>query len=318
MKEKLKAWLGNLKLSYIIYNFFHQKQLLRNKRAYKKYGVKRPAYFPISSKLLEHLPDEKAWLDASSLKSIASTNNEFKALPNRIQESIANWSEDGFAIIPSLFSNQDVDTINQEIERLVEEGTLKWLYGNKKLMFAYRHSEKIRQILNKTELTQTLNFLLGKKADLFSSINFYQGSEQLAHSDSIHMSTYPTGYLIASWIALEDIHEDSGPITYYPGSHKQPYISNEDFDHGGSYFRLGKEPYFAYEKKIAEIIDEKGWAAQTFLPQKGDILIWHANLIHGGSKMLKTDSSRKSMVLHYYAEDVICYHEITQRPTLWP
>ena len=32
--------------------------------------------------------------------------------------------------------------------------------------------------------------------------------------------------------------------------------------------------------------------------------------------LLDKERTRKSMVFHYYAKDVICYHEITQRPTL--
>ena len=50
--------------------------------------------------------------------------------------------------------------------------------------------------------------------------------------------------------------------------------------------------------------------------QKGDVLVWHANLIHGGEPQTNPESTRKSMVFHYYAQDAICYHEITQRPSL--
>ncbi len=46
------------------------------------------------------------------------------------------------------------------------------------------------------------------------------------------------------------------------------------------------------------------------------MLIWHANLIHGGEKITRENSTRKSMVVHYFAEDVIKYHEITERPAL--
>ena len=53
-----------------------------------------------------------------------------------------------------------------------------------------------------------------------------------------------------------------------------------------------------------------------FLAKKGDLLVWHANLLHGGEKVVDQNSTRKSMVLHYYANDTVCFHEITQRPTL--
>ena len=41
-----------------------------------------------------------------------------------------------------------------------------------------------------------------------------------------------------------------------------------------------------------------------------------ANLFHGGEPHLNRDRTRKSMVLHYFREGAICYHEITQRPAL--
>ncbi len=314
----LKDFLENYRITYYLYNLVHAKQLKKNRAAYRKYGLKKSPYASISYNDLKSLNSEPPWLDKQSLAQIAEDNEHFKRLPETIQESIRNWSEDGYAIIPSLFNNTEVDQINDEIERLLERGTIQWQYNNRKLMFAYRYSQTIRSILSKKELPQTLQFLLGKPVDLFSSINFYKGSEQLPHSDSIHMSTHPEGYLIAIWIALEDIEEGSGPLTYYPGSHKLPYVHSEDIGAGGNAFKLDPAPYNKYEGHISTLLEKSDLRAETFLPKKGDVLIWHANLLHGGSPVTVPTSSRKSMVLHYYARDVICYHEISQRPTLWP
>ena len=60
------------------------------------------------------------------------------------------------------------------------------------------------------------------------------GSEQAAHSDSIHMTTHPLGYMTAAWIALEEMTPDNGPLIYHPGSHKLPYLLNGSYDHGGN------------------------------------------------------------------------------------
>ncbi|HBF20103.1 MAG TPA: phytanoyl-CoA dioxygenase, partial [Cryomorphaceae bacterium] len=290
----------------------------KNRSAYKKFGLRKNIFSSISYKDLKDLPGEKPWLDTQSLKNIATTHDDFKKLPATIQDSIINWSENGYAILPSLFAENEVGQINEEIETLLNKGTVQWQYNKRKVMFAYRHSELIRNILDKPELNQTLRFLLGKPVDLFSSINFYKGSEQLPHSDSIHMSTHPEGYLIAIWIALEDIEEGSGPLTYYPGSHKLPYIHCGDIGAEGGFLKMDSAPYNKYEERIEELLAKEELKSETFLPRKGDVLIWHANLLHGGSPVTNPDRTRKSMVLHYYAQDVICYHEISQRPTLWP
>ena len=55
---------------------------------------------------------------------------------------------------------------------------------------------------------------------------------------------------------------------------------------------------------------------EVFIAKKGDILVWHANLIHGGLPVISPAPTRKSMVIHYYAKDVIKYYEITERPSI--
>jgi len=183
-------------------------------------------------------------------------------------------------------------------------------------MFAIHHSKMLRDSGNNKKLLKILNVLLGKKVELFQSINFLTGSQQRSHSDSIHMTTFPYGNIIAVWVALEDIVPDCGPLHYYPGSHKLPYVLNRDYDNTGSKYKLGKRTYADYEDHIESVVKKHKLKKNVFLAKKGDLLIWHANLLHGGEKVIDEKSSRKSMVFHYYANDSICFHEITQRPTL--
>ena len=39
--------------------------------------------------------------------------------------------------------------------------------------------------------------------------------------------------------------------------------------------------------------------------------------MHGGEPMLNQELTRKSMVVHYFANDVIAYHEISERPAIF-
>ena len=161
-----------------------------------------------------------------------------------------------------------------------------------------------------------LEMLMGRELDIFQSINFLEGSNQRAHSDFVHMTTFPTGNIIAIWIAMEDMTLENGLLHYYPGSHKLPFILNKDFNNEGNKWLIGDKTYDKYEDKVQELIDKNNLKKEVFLAKKGDVLIWHANLLHGGEPVLNKNSSRKSMVFHYYAKDVICYHELKQRPTL--
>jgi ectoine hydroxylase-related dioxygenase (phytanoyl-CoA dioxygenase family) len=183
-------------------------------------------------------------------------------------------------------------------------------------MFAHKLSPLIKEVANSAELKSVLSFLLDRELTAFQTINFLEGSQQRAHSDSIHMTTYPLGFLIAAWIALEDVHHENGPLFYYPGSHKLPFLLNSDYNQGETSLTLGKKKYTDYEDVLEEIISKSGFTRKEFHAKKGDVLIWHANLVHGGAPILNKRLTRKSMVVHYYAKDVIKYHEITERPSL--
>ena len=114
-------------------------------------------------------------------------------------------------------------------------------------------------------------------------------------------------------MAFEDIHPDSGPLVYYPRSHRLPYIfskevgiSEEDFQREGyTRYRDNYEPY------IRNLVEEHGLTPNYFHASKGDVLIWHANLIHGGSTRKNLQLSRKALVCHYYAKGAFVYHDLS-------
>ena len=147
----------------------------------------------------------------------------------------------------------------------------------------------------------------------FQTISSHKGSQQLPHSDSIHMTTYPIGYLSACWIAFEDIHPDSGPLVYYPGSHRLPYIFSQDVGIGEEdYRKSGSASYHEkYEPRIQEVLAQQEIQPQYFHARKGDVLFWHANLIHGGSPRRDVRHSRRALVNHYFVEGAICYHDLS-------
>jgi ectoine hydroxylase len=302
------------KFLHWIYNMVHYKSLAHNKAAYKKYALRQPVIASISSK---DFPDKesRAWLDTGHSRDLTPGKDGFKNFPPEIQQSLLAWSDKGYMILDHFFSDQDVNIILREIDRLVGQHKLQPTPDNK-LLFANRVSPEIRALTYEKRLIRLLSFILDKEVVPFQTINFLYGSNQRAHSDSIHMTTYPLGYLIAVWIALEDTNPDNGPLFYYPGSHRLPYLLNNDFNEGETSLRLGRKDYEDYEDKMEELIREKDLQKEVFLAKKGDILIWHANLIHGGSPVINPALTRKSMVIHYYATDVIKYHEITERPSL--
>ena len=161
------------------------------------------------------------------------------------------------------------------------------------------------------------DLLFGRRTVPFQSIIGHAGSQQAAHSDSIHMTTYPLGYLIADWVALEDVTEDSGVLEYFPGSHRLPYmLSNEVGIEQYEFKEKGHRVYHErYEPAVREACEKAGFRKERFLAKKGDVLFWHANLVHGGGPRIDADASRKALVCHYFAEGAVTYHDLSGNPS---
>ena len=304
--------LRRIKWAYAFYNLFKYKKLRHNLSLYKKWGLRKWYFSPVSSKDFEQL-------DVSTDRKLSSTSisnsNLFASLDSQSQQSLLKYPENGFAILNSFISKEQVARINDTIDQLLSSNEIQFRYGNK-LMFAIHHSELLRSIARDKNLLELLDILIDGNATLFQSINFIKGSEQKSHSDSVHMTTFPLGGLLGVWIALEDIDAANGGLHYYPGSHRLPYYLNSDYDNEGNWLMLGKHDYSAYESMIEEKIKLHGIQKQVFNAKAGDVLIWHANLLHGGEPHTDQSRTRKSMVFHYFDVDSICYHEITQRPAL--
>jgi len=315
--SKYTGYLRRLKLVYIVNNLLNGKKLSHNKELYEKYGIKKSIYQSIGKKDFEDNATEIPWIDQPGAKENLKAHPDFKTFPSNIQQQLLHFIDNGFMVLKGFYSEEEVDILNEEVDRLLEKNKVDFNYTGRKLMDAFRTSSIINKAYFRNEkLLRLLNFAMGRNVVPFQTINFIEGSEQRAHSDSIHMTTQPLGYLIATWTALEDLHEGNGPLFYYPGSHRLPYITCQDYLSGHTKWQLGSNSYKKYEDKIEAVIAQEQLQKTSFLGKKGDVFIWHANLLHGGSSITQEGATRKSMVAHYFCENVICYHEISQRPAL--
>lgn len=319
--QRYTGFLRSLKASYVINNLLNAGRLKHNRALYRKYGVRKSIFSPLGNAdfAKQGHAGDIPWLDRDDRLLLLEQNAEFQAFDNALQDKIRQFEREGYLILEGFFAENDTTALNAEVEELLAKGKAGYNFTGRKIFNLWEISPFAeQQFFRNTELLQLLSFLLGKPAVPFQSLNFTLGSEQRAHSDSIHMTTEPPGYLIASWAALEDVTDDCGPLVYYPGSHRLPFISTEDYDSGNTTFTLGHDSNKRYEDKIAEVIAAHNLEKRVFLPRRGDVLIWHANLLHGGSPITRPGATRRSMVCHYYAEGVICYHEMSQRPALMP
>ncbi|MBB4860582.1 hypothetical protein HNO88_003926 [Novosphingobium chloroacetimidivorans] len=178
--------------------------------------------------------------------------------------------------------------------------------GERRLQDAWRYDEDVRAIAANEIVLDLLGRLYGRRAFPFQTLNFPVGTEQEAHTDTVHFSSLPERFMCGVWLAMEDIGPEAGPLFYLPGSHRWPVLSNSLIGRRGfgSAAASAQDPFAHAWRALREAT---GAIEEPFLARKGQALIWSANLLHGGSPQSDNTLTRWSQVTHYYFEDCIYY-----------
>lgn len=171
-------------------------------------------------------------------------------------------------------------------------------YGEKYQDAWLRH-RAVRELACHPRIMTELAALYGRRPIPFQTLNFARGTEQPLHADSIHFDSLPTGWMCGAWVALEEVGGDQGPLTVVPGSHR---VAAEVFHEVASERRPGSSRFDmgAYESALAERV--ASMETEEFHASTGDVLIWHADLAHGGARVADRTSTRWSQVTHYFLE----------------
>ena len=174
---------------------------------------------------------------------------------------------------------------------------------------AWRTTPAVSRIATSPTVLEVLRTVYQKPPVPFQTLNFERGTEQRAHSDTIHFNSLPFGFMCGVWVALEDIDASNGPLLYYPGSQRLPVFHMDELG-----LRSEKSEYQKYEDRIAQILVDRGFQPQRALLKRGQALIWSANIFHGGSKVLNSARTRLSQVTHYYFPGCIYYTPLLSSP----
>jgi hypothetical protein len=225
----------------------------------------------------------------------------------------ADLERDGFAVIE--FPDTEIDRLADDIWQSLQPhyDWEAWRAGTSGLRVpdAWTVNESVRRIATNPAMLDLLSELYGRRAFAFQTLNFAVGTQQHIHADLVHFCARPPRFMCGVWVALEDIQAGAGPLIYYPGSHKWPVILPEDV---GAPLASKENPYEHYhvlEKAWEAQIDERGAQPVQFLPNKGQALIWDANLWHGGAQQTDMSLTRHSQVTHYFFEDCSYWTPLT-------
>jgi ectoine hydroxylase-related dioxygenase (phytanoyl-CoA dioxygenase family) len=230
--------------------------------------------------------------------------------------SQSQFERDGYLVLEGHFSPQQVDRAASAMRRLLDERrgevvteSLRtgrrtfWAQaegragGQFKFNDLHLMSGEVRDLALEPELASVLEGVLGEPAVLISSQNFQRGSSLRMHIDSLYTTPRTPHSLVAAWIALEDVHPDAGPLFIYPGSHRIPLYRFNDGTHHAACDE--EADWFDY---IDVQIRLRGLKQRKFLARKGDVLVWHSDLVHGGCPVRDAGRTRGSLACHYFGE----------------
>lgn len=246
-------------------------------------------------------------------------------------DSVLQFLRDGVIIFPGVMPLEVLDAMDQDLDRLADLSTAPEIYGSigvdgprkyyearylrnltindfraeppgLKLLDLQRFFDAAKTLAFATPITSFLDELFGSPPALIQSLTFWKSSEQSIHQDFSYVHHHRRlGELAAAWIPLEDIQADAGPLVYYKGSHHPDSLGFYDWGDGSILASRDASSSLSagYTQHLEAIVAEHHLQPSIFLPKRGDLLIWHGALIHGGTPMRNPALTRRSFVCHY-------------------
>jgi len=239
-------------------------------------------------------------------------NNDYS---EQQKKYIKDFKENGYIIIDlELEDNFVKELINTVYNSDINNKSFNEEYfhynESKRIVHEWENNDYVKELALNKKIMKILELLYGKKPFPHLTINFNKGTEQPLHSDTIHFNCIPQGWMAVAWIALEDINNNNGPITFVPKSHRLP-----DYDYTTLKLNLiennnenNDKNYKIYNEFIENLVEINKFEKCKALMKKGQAIIWDAKLLHGGSKILDKNTTRYSQVQHYFFEGCEQYY----------
>ena len=272
------------------------------------------------------------WIDRVDADALLDERLRLGELTETDAQLLRDWRRDGFVLLRNAISTELADRVNEFVEevwrtqdpRVIVElggdlssvGAAERSQPNKLLDLAV-YCEDVRRAALAEPILRFLRLAFDEDVLMFSNLSFERGSEQPVHQDSAYVVVENPLCLAASWVALENVSPGSGELEYYVGSH-----TLEDHLFAGRYKNWNRErdghaAHRAYLQGLHERSHRLGLKRESFLPRKGDALVWSADLAHGGSAVTDRDLTRKSLVSHYCPASIRPYYWSYKRRQRW-
>lgn len=163
--------------------------------------------------------------------------------------------------------------------------------------------EFIQAFTKNSRVQKICDFLFEKEAVVYSSLYYESGSQQDIHRDTPYFWTEPGWRYLGVWTAFEDTDHTNGALMVIRGGHLLPEpdrraIRDRFFPQGQGFDPMSMDTWLAYQEAVQEACARAGLSTELVPVRKGDAIIWHPSLPHGGAPITDPRRTRHSLVMH--------------------
>lgn len=231
----------------------------------------------------------------------------------------ADWNPDGVAIHRGMFTPAELEPYRREwkaangyqgvtmphVESDIGTRPL-WLLdadhpGGWGDCTPYMRHEALRALCCAPQLADALEQLTGEPMGVHLNLTGWVSTERDWHQDTYLNPPHVGDVYAAVWVALGPIHPDSGPFQYVPGSHRWHTLTREKI---WRYVPQGDPTWPKLSEDVLSPLVEAEIARRrepvvSYLPEPGDVLIWHGRLYHRGSVANVPGAYRPALIAHF-------------------
>ncbi|MEZ5570310.1 MAG: phytanoyl-CoA dioxygenase family protein [Halioglobus sp.] len=264
------------------------------------------SHFPLTDDTLT------PWFDSPDARAMAPVMASRAGLDASASRALEDFVENGFCILPERVDDQLLQQLNDDLDAMLASGAIRVQpegEGDHRIERMHEHSQAAREIWTLPCVIHFLRAVFQEDVLPCQTLVFVRGSGQDMHQDTIHLTAFPAGYMCGVWIALEDVKADAGPLFVYPRSHRLPrlycHTINMSKVHDGNWQEFAEK----FLPRLRQELESADLHSQNYLARKGDILVWHENLTHGGSMRTDPALTRRSIVSHYFSRGAAVWYD---------
>lgn len=213
---------------------------------------------------------------------------------------IQQYKEEGFVIVPSLFSPAEIEFIRCHYMALNAaghgyDGDNPYLLGDDdplkrypRIIHPHRFDQFSLDWLLDDRLREWTTALLGAEPYAAQTMFYFKpptARGQALHQDQTPLRVHP-GTCLAAWMAVDNCDEENGCLQIVPRTHDLPRLCTVDADTTQS-FSASTAPL------------PPGSEAAPVIMKAGDVVFFNGQVIHGSYPNTSATRFRRALIAHY-------------------